>query len=86
MARIRAKGEGDRQCVSISGRMTGRDLGRLERVCATTFEQRHLKLTLRIAAGTALDEPARAYLERLTRRGAVVLFEYRGADLREGNA
>ena len=75
MARIRTREEGDHQCVSISGRFTGRDLGRLERLCAGKLEQERLRLILRLAAGTQVDGPARAYMERLARRGATVLFE-----------
>lgn len=75
MARMRAREDGDQQCVSISGHLTGRDLGRLERLCARRLAQERLRLTLRLAAGTQVDGPARAYMDRLARRGATVLFE-----------
>lgn len=81
MARIRTRTEGDRQSVAITGTLTGRDLGRLERLCAVTLEQPRLRLTLRLAAGAALDDAARAYLERLAYRGAIVLFEGAGRSM-----
>jgi hypothetical protein len=75
MARLRTRAAGDRQWVTISGHLTGRDLGRLERLCAGILEEERLRLTLRLAAGVELDDAARAYMERLARRGATVLFD-----------
>ena len=75
MARMQARAEGDQQWISISGHLTGRDLGRLERLCARRLAQERLRLTLRLAAGTQVDGPAQAYVERLARRGATVLVE-----------
>jgi hypothetical protein len=60
--------------VTITGKLGGRDLGRLERACGPALEQSRPPLTVRVAAVTAIDESAQAYLDRLMRRGAVVLF------------
>ena len=75
MARMRATSVGDRQCVTISGHLTGRDLRRLEQICGSSLEQERLRLTLRLRPGSDMDTPARAFVERLTRRGAIVLFD-----------
>jgi hypothetical protein len=74
MARMRVRSAYGRYQVTIAGKLGGRDLGRLERACGPALEQPRPPLTVRVAAVTAIDESAKAYLDRLMRRGAVVLF------------
>ena len=52
-------------------------LGTFARAClraGPALEQRQPPVTIRLSAGAVIDGSARAYLERLMRRGAVVLF------------
>ena len=73
MARMTVKSAGGRYFVIVTGQLRGRDLGRLERACGPALEHQHPPLTVRLAPGRAIDEPAKTYLERLAERGAVVL-------------
>ena len=75
MARISVKSDEGRYLVTMSGHLSGRDLRRLEQLCGPALEQRTLPLTLRLKPATSVDLPARAYLERLIERGAIVRFE-----------
>ena len=72
---MRVRSSEGRYCVTVTGQLRGRDLRRLEHACGRALEQPRPPLTVRLAAVGAIDEPARAYLERLIHRGAVVLFE-----------
>jgi hypothetical protein len=74
VARITVRSTAGRYCVTVSGQLRGRDLRRLEHACGPALEHRDPPLTVTLAAG-GIDEPARAYLERLVNRGAVVHFE-----------
>jgi hypothetical protein len=74
MARVRVRSAHGHYRVTITGRLGGRDLGRLERACGPALEQPRAPLTVRVAAVTAIDESAKAYLDRLMQRGAMVLF------------
>jgi hypothetical protein len=75
MARLRARIEGGRTNVTMSGHLTSRDLGRLERLCAPALEHEHVPLTLHMRPRTTVDPASRAYLARLVDRGAVLLFD-----------
>jgi hypothetical protein len=75
MARLRMTANGDRYSLTVRGHLSGKDLGRLERLCGPALESRVPPLTLRLAADTTTDPPARAYLARLAQRGAVVQIE-----------
>jgi hypothetical protein len=59
----------------MSGHVTSRDLGRLERLCAPALEHERLPLTLHLKHKSTVDPAARAYLTRLVDRGAVLLFD-----------
>ena len=73
MARMRVKSTEGRYQVTVTGKLGGRDLGRLERACGPALEQPRPPLTVRLAAVTAIGDTAQAYLDRLLQRGAVVL-------------
>ena len=64
-----------RYCVTVSGDLRARDLGRLERVCGPALVHARSPLTLRLGGVRAIDDVSRAYLKRLMARGADVLFE-----------
>lgn len=59
----------------MTGKLTSRDLGRLERLCGPALEQESVPLTLRLTRASTIDGPARAYLARLVARGAVLLMD-----------
>ena len=75
MAKMRVRSAEGWYHVTITGRLAGRDLRRLERACGPALEQRRPPLTLRLAAGGEIDGSAEAYLDRLKARGAVILFD-----------
>ena len=75
MARMRVTSARGRYQVTVTGNLGGRDLRRLERACGPALEQPRPPLTVRLAAVAAIDQSAKAYLDRLIRRGAVVLFD-----------
>jgi hypothetical protein len=75
VARITVRSTHGRYCVTVSGQLRGRDLRRLEHACGPALERRDPPLTVTLASPDSVDEPARAYLERLITRGAVVQFE-----------
>jgi len=75
MARMRVTSVKGRYQVTVTGNLGGRDLRRLERACGPALEHQRAPLTVRLASVAAIDQPAKAYLDRLMRRGAVVLFE-----------
>jgi len=64
-----------RYCVTVQGCLRARDLRRLERACGPALEHERPPLTVRLESGPDIDESARAYLDRLANRGAVLLFE-----------
>ena len=74
MARMRVKRLGGRYSITVSGRLAARDIRRLEHACGSALEQQHPPLTVRLEAVTGIDDSARAYLDRLDRRGAEVIF------------
>ncbi len=74
MARMKVKRVEGRYSITISGQLAARDLRRLEHACGSALEQRLPPLTVRVVSATGIDECARAYLDRLARRGAEVIF------------
>jgi len=72
---MRVRSDGGRYRVTVSGHLTGHDLGRLERLCGPALVQETPPLSLRLTPASTLDQSARAYLERLIRRGATVQIE-----------
>ncbi len=74
MARMRLTSAEGRYCVTLRGQLAAQDLRRLEQLCGPALEQRTAPLTLRLKV-TSVDNPARTYLERLVRRGAMLVIE-----------
>lgn len=72
MARMRMKTSAGQYSLTVSGHLSARDLGRLERLCGPALEFRVPPLTLRLTRASTTDQPARAYLTRLAERGAIV--------------
>lgn len=76
MARMRVISVDGRYHVTVVGNLQGRDLRRLERACGPALEHALPPVTVRLTSGaSATDAAAKAYLDRLMRRGAVVLFD-----------
>jgi hypothetical protein len=74
MARISRRSVEGRYWITMSGHVSGRDLGRLERLCGPALEHETVPLTLRLTEASTVDPAAQAYLDRLVRRGALLLF------------
>ena len=73
MARISASAARGLYRISIKGRLTAHDLQRLEHACGSTLEQREIPVELCLGGVAAIDQAARAYLDRLRGRGAVIV-------------
>jgi hypothetical protein len=56
--------------IRLKGRLTARDLRRLERACGDALEHKVTPLELNVEQLLSVDETARGYLERLRSRGA----------------
>jgi hypothetical protein len=72
MARISVAATVSGRTVTIRGRLKAADLHRLERACGPALEQRDPNLALVMRDAAAGDSAARAYLDRLQARGAVI--------------
>jgi membrane-bound ClpP family serine protease len=72
MARIRVTRRDNAYCVSLRGRLSARDLGRLERACGRALEQPRAPLTLELDEAGGMDDAARRFLHRLVERGALI--------------
>ena len=70
MARIQVRAGRDTYRVRLQGLLRAKDLGRLERACGRALERDRVPLVLDTTALTGMDETARAFVERLKRRGA----------------
>ena len=78
MARIRATHRAERSVVIVTGRLTGSDTGRLEHACSPALTVPSVSLEIDVRGVTHTDESAAAWLQRMIRRGAIVIT--RGAD------
>ena len=72
MARIRSVGGFHATRVSIAGRLTASDMGRLEHACSRALVSNPMRLDIDLSRVTFVDATARAVLAQMTRRGAVV--------------
>jgi hypothetical protein len=72
MARITVVRTAPTYRVSIRGRVSVRDLSRLERACGRALEEKDIPVELRLGSATTIDAAAAAYVERLCARGARV--------------
>ena len=75
MARLRTTRRAGEIRIAFAGRLTADDMGRLERACAEALTHDPVRLHLDLARVTELDETARALVESLQRRGAIVVRE-----------
>jgi hypothetical protein len=75
MARMSVKRSSGRYCITMRGRLSARDLRRLEQLCGPALEQKTTPLTLRLTRTTSTDPYAEAFLDRLVQRGAILLFD-----------
>lgn len=72
MARIRTKRVWGNTRVTVSGRLSAADMGRLERACGEALTHNPLQLHLDLTRVTHIDGTAQAVIERLRHRGAQV--------------
>jgi len=72
MATIAVTQVGDRFRIVLRGRLTSRDLKRLERACHQALQQKNAPIELDLDRLVAIDPAARAYVERLRARGASI--------------
>jgi hypothetical protein len=64
---------GDTYFVSVEGRLGRRDLKRLGALCGRALEHRPPLLEVRLTGANAIDADARAFVERLRTRGAIII-------------
>lgn len=74
-ARLSTRSAHGHYWITITGRLCGRDLGRLERACGHALEHSLLPLTVRLAGVDTIDSTAQAFLNRPAHRGALLVFE-----------
>jgi hypothetical protein len=72
VARIRVRLRDGRRRVIVRGELSAADLRRLERACGPALEQRDVALHVELGGVSAIDETSRLFLERLSKRGAVL--------------
>jgi anti-anti-sigma regulatory factor len=70
MARISVRRSAERTCITISGRLTAADMGRLEHACGAALTRQTMPLDIDVSRVTAMDVTAAAILRRLAERGA----------------
>lgn len=70
MARISVARSGGNYHITLEGRLTAADLGRLERSCGSALEHKLAPLEVNVERVLTIDDAARSYLERLSARGA----------------
>jgi hypothetical protein len=70
MARISVTRDGEGYRITLKGRLTAGDLGRLERACGSALEHKLAPLELNVEKVFSIDNAARGFLDRLSARGA----------------
>jgi hypothetical protein len=70
MARISVRRSTERTYITISGRLTAADMGRLEHACGAALTCETMALDIDLSRVTAIDVTAAAVLRRFTERGA----------------
>ncbi len=73
MARISVKHVDGRSCVTVSGQLSAADLRRLERACGAALEHKRVELELQLSQVSSMDAAARAFVQRLVDRGAILV-------------
>jgi hypothetical protein len=75
VARIAVKEiEGTRE-ITVSGRLEGPEVRRLEQACGPALERPRIGLHLRLIQVTAVDDVARALIARLVERGGTLTIQ-----------
>jgi anti-anti-sigma regulatory factor len=72
MARIKAVKRATPMTVVVVGRLSARDLRRLEHICSPALVAAHADLILDMRRVTQVDAVAAAMLNRIAARGAVI--------------
>jgi anti-anti-sigma regulatory factor len=72
MARIRTAHRADCTVVTVTGRLTAIDMGRLEHACSPALITPAVHLEIDLRGVTHTDPTAAAVLQRMTKRGAVL--------------
>ena len=72
MARIRSSRTADRTLVTVSGRLTALDMGRLEQACSSALTSCPPALEIDLRLVTHADRTATTLLRHLADRGVVV--------------
>lgn len=70
MARISVRRSTECTYVTISGRLTAADMGRLEHACGAALTRETVALDIDVSKVTAMDVTAAAVLRRFAERGA----------------
>jgi anti-anti-sigma regulatory factor len=73
MAQIRASTREQNTLVTVRGRLGARDMRRLEHACSPALTSAHLALVVDVTRVTDMDAAARAHLQRMASRGALIL-------------
>lgn len=79
MATIRRLGIGASTRVTVSGRLSAADMGRLEHACSPALTDRAAALDIDLRRVTDIDPTARAVLHRLETRGARLFYPPHGS-------
>lgn len=72
MARIAVREANGIREVTVSGRLEGPEVRRLEHACGPALEQARMDLHLRLLEVTAVDDGARALISRVVERGGTL--------------
>ena len=70
MAKISVVTVGRNRHVTLEGRVTAADLGRLERACGSALEHKIPPLEVNVERVRSIDAAAQSYVDRLSTRGA----------------
>ena len=73
MARIHRVRQDDTIRVTLSGRLSAADMGRLEHACAPALVMHPMALEIDLRSVTSIDRSAAAILERMAERGARII-------------
>lgn len=72
MARIRSTQSGDCRVVTVAGRLTAYDMGRLEHACSPALITAAPQLEIDLRRVTFTDPTAAAVLQKMRARGAIL--------------
>jgi hypothetical protein len=75
MARIMVRETNDTREVTVSGRLVGPEVRRLEQACGPALERAQIGLHLRLVQVSAVDAVARALIGRIVERGGTLTIQ-----------